>query len=116
LKSSASISLSEAKNIASLKAKIKELELQNVTLEADRSSLNETIASQLKTISSQQSQIKQLEESIDKLKVAFQQNASNVSIWKQQLQSYQEVNEQLSRKMTEMAELYEKFGDILKRD
>lgn len=99
-----------------LKARIKELELQNVTLEAEKSSLNETIASQTKTISGLNTIIKQLEADIDKLKAAFQQNASNVSIWKQQLQTYQEVNEQLSRKTTELAELYERFGEILRRD
>lgn len=86
-----------------------------MTLEADKAKLNETIASQTKTISSLQNQVQTLEADIDKLKVAFQQNASNVSIWKQQLQTYQDVNDQLSAKMNELSELYEKFGEILKR-
>lgn len=109
-------SAADAKQIAQLKARIKDLELQNLTMDADRNGLNETIASQSKTISGLQNQIKQLEADIDKLKSAFQQNASNVTIWKQQLATYQEVNDQLSGKLTELANLYDKFGEILKRD
>eukprot|EP00158_Paraphelidium_tribonemae_P005047 Partr_v1_DN27131_c0_g1_i4_m15454 len=106
---------SDARQINTLKSRVKELELQNLTLDGDRNMLNETIASQAKTISGLQNQIKQLETDIDKLKTAFQQNASNVNIWKQQLQTYQQVNDQLTTRLSELTDLYDKFGDILKR-
>lgn len=85
-----------------------------VEAEADKSALNETIASQSKTISGLQSQVKQLESDIDRLKTAFHQNSSNVNSWKQQLQTYQDLNEQLTSKMEELQSLYDKFGDVLK--
>lgn len=107
---------SDMKQVNILKSRIKELELQNLSLDADRSTLNETIASQSKTISGLQNQIKQLEGDVDKLKSAFQQNTSSVNIWKQQLQTYQEVNESLTNKITEISELYDKIGDVLRRD
>ena len=106
----------DAKLIANLKTKIREMELQNLTTENEKIALNETIASQSKTISGLNSQVRQLEEDIDKLKISFQQNASNVAIWKQQLQTFQEVNGQLSDKMSELENLYDKFGEILKHE
>ena len=108
--------LQDAKLVSTLKAHVKELELQSVSHEADKAKLGETIASQAKSISTQQNQIQQLETDIDKLKAAFQQNANNVALWKQQLQAYQEVNDQLTEKMSELTDLYDKFGVILKRE
>ncbi len=90
--------------------------MQNVSLEADKSKLNETIASQTKTISNLQNQITQLEADIDKLKSAFQQNSTNVAMWKQQLQSYQQSNEQLSGKITELMDMHDKMGEVLRRE
>ena len=105
----------DAKIILGLKARIKELELSSISTEAERAKLAETTASQAKTIATQQATIKQLESDLEKVKSEYQQNNANVAVWKQQLGTYQEVNDSLSAKMTELAELYEKFGDILKR-
>lgn len=108
-------SAADIKLINTLRTRIKDLELANVSVEAEKSSLHETIASQSKTISGLQSQVQQLESDIDRLKSAFQQNSANVGMWKQQLQTYQEVNDQLTNKMAELTDLYDKFGDILKQ-
>ncbi len=84
-------------------------------MEADRTALNETIASQSKTISSLQSQVQQLESDIDRLKTAFQQNTANINVWKQQLQSYQETNEVLSNKLGALSALYDQMGEVMKQ-
>lgn len=81
----------------------------------ENSDLKQTVTSQKETISLMQAKIEKLETNIEKLKAAFQQNATNVDAWKQQLHNYQEVNTQLSSKMNELKNLYDKFGDILKQ-
>ena len=87
----------------------------NMTLEADKTALHETIASQTKTISGLQMQIQQMESDVDRLKTAFSQSSTNVNIWKDQLQSYQNINTMLTNKITELSGLHEQFGEILKQ-
>ena len=106
----------DMKLVNSLKQRVKELEMQNMNLETEKGGLHADIASHLKTVSGLQNQIKQLESDLDKLKNAFQQNTANVQMWKQQLQSYQEMNEALTVKLTTISELHEKLGEVLRQE
>ena len=107
--------LSEMKVSKQLRNRIMELEMQNMSLEAEKTVLHETIASQTKTISGLHTQIKSMESDVDRLKTAFSQSSTNVNIWKDQLQSYQNVNDLLTNKIAELSSLHEQFGDILRQ-
>ena len=101
--------------IASLREKIRLLEAENARLEAEEPAANRTISDLTAQISALEQKIQTLETQISRLKSAFQQNANNVALWKQQLASYQKINDDLVAKLGELNSLYTKFGKVLSK-
>ncbi|KAI3641144.1 hypothetical protein MIR68_000823 [Amoeboaphelidium protococcarum] len=105
-----------SKSVLQWKNKVKDLELQVMTLEGEKAGLNEQIASSAKIISSLKSHIATLEEDLDKFKASFQSNAANVNIWKTQLSQLQDANDELTNKMAEFESIYDRLGELLNKN